>query len=187
MESQRILSILCDCSGSMHSMKAAMIESINDAFRHSADHFASGLLILFNSGNLKEIFVPDLSLFSLVDPLEIDCDNCSDLHDAIGAYLTEIVSGTRFPKETVHEVLIISDGADNSSKNFKKTAIRDLIMKARMSGQAEIYLMTTSPDFQRDADELGMNPDHAIHYTFTPEGLRHAILKGADFLLAKAS
>jgi hypothetical protein len=170
----------------MNGMKTAMIESINEAFRHSADHFASGRLILFNSRNQKEILVSDLAHFSPVDPEQIDCDYCSDLYDAAGAFLTDILSGNRFPEQTFHEVLIISDGADNSSTHFSKSAIRELIQKARLAGSMELYLMTTSADFRQDAEALGMNPDHAIHYSFTPEGLKHAIHKGAELLLAKA-
>ncbi len=185
MESQRILSILCDCSGSMTGLKSTMIESINEALRHSAEHFASGLLIMFNSQNQKEVFVPDLSHFTPINPEKFDCDHCSDLYDAVGEFLTDITSGNRFPDSALHEVLIISDGSDNSSKKFNRTTIRNLIEKARESGRAEVYLMTTSGEFRQEAESLGMDPKHAIHYSFTPEGIKHAIGKGADYLLAK--
>ena len=140
---------------------------------------------MFNSKNQKEVFVPDLAHFHPFHPDNFDCDNCSDLFDAVGEYLTDITTGKRYPDAASHEVLIISDGSDNSSKKFSRQTIKDLIQQVRLNGMAEIYLMTTSPDFRDEAESLGVHPKHAIHYSFTPEGIRHAIMKGSEFLMAK--
>lgn len=137
--------IIIDESGSMHSIKKAAIDSVNETIqtirsaqkRHeSQEHYVS--LVTFND-DVKSVYecVPADDVKELTaETYQPAC--CTALYDAMGISLNAL-------RKTVAEddkvlVTVVTDGYENSSKEYSGVAIKALVDELKEKGWVFAYI-----------------------------------------------
>ncbi len=183
MNTSKVFSVLCDCSGSMIGMKGTILESLSHSLPLLNTHYSSAEIVFYNSQEKKEVHFTTLDNPDISPLRTFNFDSNSNLFDTITDYLNSIITQKATGDDTHYSLLVLGDGSDNASSHYHKVDVKNAITELKKNGLLEVYYMSTSADFERDAESLGINPDHTIHFTFTNEGIKHAILNGTQFFL----
>ncbi|MBR3612087.1 MAG: VWA domain-containing protein [Bacteroidaceae bacterium] len=137
--------IIIDESGSMHSIKKAAIDSVNETIQsirsaqkkhESQEHYVS--LVTFND-DVKSVY----ECVSAYDVKELTAETyqpacCTALYDAMGISLNAL-------RKTVAEddkvlVTVVTDGYENSSKEYSGVAIKALVDELKEKGWVFAYI-----------------------------------------------
>lgn len=137
--------IIIDESGSMHSIKKAAIDSVNETIQsirsaqkkhESQEHYVS--LVTFND-DVKSVY----ECVSADDVKELTAETyqpacCTALYDAMGISLNAL-------RKTVAEddkvlVTVVTDGYENSSKEYSGVAIKALVDELKEKGWVFAYI-----------------------------------------------
>ena len=137
--------IIIDESGSMQSIKKAAIDSVNETIQtirsaqkkhEEQEHYVS--LVTFND-DVKTIYecVPVNEVTELTtDTYCPDC--CTALYDAMGASLNALRK--RVAEEDKVLVTVVTDGEENSSKEYNGKAIKALVDELKAKGWVFAYI-----------------------------------------------
>ena len=137
--------IILDESGSMHSIKKAAIDSVNETIQsiHSAqkrhesqEHYVS--LVTFND-DVKSVYdcVPADDVKELTaETYQPAC--CTALYDAMGISLNALRKTVT--KDDKVLVTVVTDGYENSSKEYSGVAIKALVDELKEKGWVFAYI-----------------------------------------------
>lgn len=101
------------------------------------------------------------------------------LLDAIGTTLTTV--GVRLADTPENDrpekvmVVINTDGAENSSKEYTRSVITEMIKTQRETYSWEFIFLGADIDAEREAVNLGMLKEQAFNYKHTGDGIRKAL------------
>ncbi len=125
------IDFVLDETGSMS--KQPTIEGFNDFIKEQKELPDECYMTLtkFNSLGVKTPY-DKLSIGS-VPPLSFLPDGCTNLYDVVGQRLSTPFTGKRM-------FVVLTDGADNSSREFNQQSISILISNARENGVKMMYL-----------------------------------------------
>lgn len=138
--------IILDESGSMHSIKRETIDSVNETVQtiraaqkkhEEQEHFVS--LVTFNSSAIKATYdcVPAMEVKELTDEQYIPYYS-TPLYDAMGQSLNalrpKVAAGDRVL------VTVITDGLENSSKEYNSNAVKALVDELKSKGWVFTYI-----------------------------------------------
>lgn len=162
---------ILDKSGSMESCRADTIGGFNSFVRRqrelNADNCIMSLYqfdnlyeVIYKNKNIKE--VPELSYESFQP------NGMTALLDAIGITINNIVQNN----DNII-VVILTDGEENSSENFRKNQINDLI-KAKKDSGWEIVFLGANQDAIKEAENLGIGGQSALTYSAEGHGTSNA-------------
>jgi hypothetical protein len=156
--------IIVDESGSMMSIEkqavSGMLEtlqSIKMSQKNTQDIVQTVTLITFNSNHLN--FIYNCTLPEGVDPLSIKYlpEGCTPLYDAIGSGISRIKEVAS--KEDGVIVTIITDGYENSSKEYTLSDIKRIIEQQKELGWTIALIGTSNLDVESMAKSMSIS-DH---------------------------
>ena len=169
--------IILDKSGSMDSIRQAAIDGFNETlagikkaqekFTDTQEHFVT--LLTFCDCEKKYVFdklpVENVRKLTLAD-YEPCC--CTPLYDAMGFTLTTMRNYVKDIEDSVVVVTIITDGLENASKEYKGSAVKQLVEKLKGEGCTFTY-MGANQDSVEVAFNLSIrnarNFDYSAHGT----------------------
>ena len=169
--------VILDKSGSMSSMRQAAVDGFNETlseikqaqqqFKDTQDHFIT--LALFCKHDVENVYdkvsvkdVPELTVEDLQP------GGTTPLLDAIGKTLTEIENHTKDMEDYLVVVTIITDGQENSSRQYNKEQIRKLIDSLKEKNWSFTFIGANKDSFSV-ARQLSI--DQARNFDATPKSM----------------
>jgi uncharacterized protein YegL len=145
--------LLLDESGSMESQKANVINGVNETIRMQRElQFEPVTLsiVKFNSVVLKvrSDNLWNVRHFTSVDYLP---NGQTALYDAIGSTIS------RYGDEIGTIMVIVTDGQENSSKEFTKQQMISMINKQRNTKNWNFIYLSEDPTTMRQGDSIGIS------------------------------
>jgi len=162
--------IILDESGSMSSIEKEAISGVNETIQticsaqnkfEDQEHIVS--LVSFNSGAVKSIY--DCIRVNEVKNLtnkEYVPNCCTPLYDAMGNALTKLRKKVAQDDKVL--VTIITDGYENSSKEYSGAAIKTLVESLRAKGWVFTYI-GANQDVEKVASSISINNVMKFHTT----------------------
>lgn len=140
--------IILDESGSMQSIKQATIQGFNEIVQTikgverqfpEQEHFVT--LVTFNSLGIKtKFFARKVKNLKEIDENTFQPDALTPLHDAIGISVNKLRQKIEKEKDCSVLVTILTDGAENDSKEYSHAAIKKLIEEMKGKGWTFTYI-----------------------------------------------
>jgi uncharacterized protein YegL len=163
MEKTEIIFIL-DRSGSMQMIRKDAIGGFNsyieDQKKEEGDAKVS--LILF-SGDYEVVYKgKDLKEVEPINESNYIPRGSTALLDAIGKTLNEDVVDQSFDK---HLVVIMTDGEENSSKEYTQEAIKKITEELRSTGKWEFIYLGANQDAFTVASNIGIATSNSLNFT----------------------
>ena len=172
---QEIVAII-DRSGSMIGKEEDTIGGINSTFevikeslqenetvRVSIKLFDHEEVMLVNSIDIKEI--------KPIEKHQYQPRGQTALYDAIGNTLSYFIEKKQNNQNAYTKCLIyiVTDGMENTSKNFNSNNLKDLITSAQKNYSIELIYLAANQDAIFEASKMGITPTHALNYSETKE------------------
>lgn len=166
--------IILDESGSMQGIKKEAIDSVNETVQtirsaekknEDQEHFVS--LVTFND-NIKTVYdcVPAREVDELTE--ETYCpDCCTALYDAMGISLNAL--RPKVVKDDRVLVTIVTDGCENSSREYSSKAIKALVDELKGKGWVFAYI-GANQDVEQVSASISIT--NAMVFHATSEGTR---------------
>ncbi len=174
--------LLVDRSGSMDKIITPTVSGLNE-FVGSQKHLpnaATTFITLHTFDDKYETPIPrtPLAQFPTITAVDIGPRGMTALYDAVGTMFTEI------PMMTPTTVVIVTDGEENASKEFKNRHIMDQITERRRLGWTFIFL-AANQDAIASGVSIGIPRATACTFNTTPDEVR-AAFRGASNVMARA-
>lgn len=180
------INIILDESGSMEPLTDDTIGGFNGFLRKqrelpgratvSLTKFNSGAKVIYTNVPLEQ--AGDLSR----ETYEPGAGTA--LLDAIGQAVNALKSALRETPEEERPAkvifLIMTDGQENSSREFGKRTIAEMIRRRREKDGWEFVFMGANVDAFAEAQALGIHRGNTIHYASSAEGTRSAFQRMSD-------
>lgn len=156
--------IILDESCSMHSIKQTTIQGFNEIVQTvkgiekehpQQEHFIS--VVTFNGIRQKLIhFMDPISALQQIDDSSYRPDASTPLFDAIGFGISKLKQG--FTNGTACNVLvtILTDGEENSSREYSVRTIKRMIEELKLNGWTFTYI-GTDHDVEKMASSISIN------------------------------
>lgn len=178
--------IILDKSGSMSCIRRAAIDGFNETlagikkaqekFAGTQDHFIS--LVTFCGCETKHIFdkTPVTEAHPLTENDYVPCCN-TPLYDAMGFTLTAMRKYVKEQEDAVVVVTIITDGMENSSKEYRGASIKALVEELRGEGWSFTYMGAN-----QDSVEVAMSLSirNARNFDYSDDGTRASMQKDSS-------
>lgn len=178
--------IILDRSGSMSSIRRAAVDGFNETlagirqaqekFADTQDHYVT--LVTFCSCTTKHVF--DKTPVAGTHPLELeDYAPCcgTPLYDAMGFTLTAMREHVKAIEDAVVVVTIITDGMENSSKEYSGHAIKSLVEQLRGEGWTFTYMGANQNSVEV---AMSLSIRNACNFNYSHEGTRSTMRKDSN-------
>lgn len=160
---------IIDRSGSMREIQADAIGGFN-AFLEKQKQLpgeAVLTLALFDHEYLTPVTAAPLQTVEPLTDQTFVPRGTTALYDAIGRTLTDLLA--RSPQRAI--VVILTDGAENASREFNRAQAKDLINRAQDKGYQVLYLAANQDAFQTGA-QIGVLQSATMNFDYTGAGVR---------------
>ena len=169
------VTIILDRSGSMNQIKSDVIIEFNrflDEFNSEKSRFS---LIQFNHkvesvyGNQK------VNTVNYLNDRNYNPSGTTALFDAIGETLNQkiqFLQAKKKPRKVI--IAIITDGIENSSIEYSRETIRDLITTCKEKLNWRILFFGANQDSILEGGKIGIDKDLRMSIKFSKEGMRQA-------------
>jgi hypothetical protein len=170
-ESNEPVEIVCiiDRSGSMESIKNDAIGGFNNFLseQKKQDGKAAMTIIQFDNEYIVQCSGKPIQEVQPFDDRTYVPRGSTALLDAIGRAIVEVKS--RNPKKVI--IMILTDGHENASHEFNKSAIKELIAECEKKEWCVIYLSADASAFD-DAGSIGIPMSNTTGFAGTARGAR---------------
>ena len=167
--------IIIDESGSMHTIKQAAIDSVNETIQtirsaqkkhENQEHFVT--LVTFNDDvkSVYECVLADEVKELTEETYQPNC--CTALYDAMGMALNSLRKKVAEDDKVL--VTVVTDGYENASKEYSGTAIKALVDELKSKGWVFAY-MGANHDVETFAASISIN--NTITFHANCEGVKH--------------
>lgn len=165
---------LLDSSGSMDSMGNEPIQATNRFIKEQKDTLPGdgSTFTLWKFNDKLEIVYDDIDL-GKIQPITsyIPC-GMTALYDAIGrAICTKMAK----PKHDNVICVILTDGQENSSQQYKNSQIRKMIQDAENDHDWKFIYLGANQDAFKEGSNIGVSQAACSSFVASPEGLSQAI------------
>ena len=168
---------ILDESGSMRHLKDSTISSFNEMLESQKNldtEFPAYLTTVVFSDNMKKIC--DHKEIHEVENMTSENYNpngCTALMDTLGKTINEM---SEINKDNDKNVIfiIITDGYENASREFKREDIKKMIKAKREMGWNFIFF-GANIDSNKEAGSLGIDKKYTSNFAATKEGMRDCI------------
>lgn len=174
MSKKLTIVVVLDRSGSMQSIKADTIGSFNEyvATVGKESPKSTLTLIIFDSQSIDTIYnnVPILQVVPLNDSTFIPRSS-TPLYDAIG-------QGVRFLDELKGKnpvLVIITDGEENSSREYRRETIKSLLDEKQEKSKWLVMYLGANQDAFAVGSSVGMKMANTMNFVATGRGMRSAV------------
>jgi hypothetical protein len=169
--------LLVDESGSMDHLAsdtrggfASYLDSLTAdkaaKYRVTVGLFNTDYRLLANASKLKD--TPRL------DETNYRPNNNTALLDAVGRIITDFERGTTLADGDRVLLVIMTDGEENSSREYKLDTIRQMITERQAGGRWGVIFIGSGIDAWAQAQGLGISRASTVSVDNTPEGTRSA-------------
>lgn len=165
--------VILDRSGSMESIAKEVINGFNSFVKEQQEQPGKARLTLVQFDDKYELNYEGVKL-SKVPALEFVPRNMTALYDAIGRTLNE--QGKRIVDEKWADLVIvniITDGAENASKEFDQPIIKEMVSKAEKDGWKFLF-MAANQDAFAAARSYGISGGLVGNFAATAKGTQMA-------------
>ncbi len=169
------ITIILDRSGSMESIANDAIGGFNSFLKHQQQQEGEARLSLVLFDTQYEVIhksVPLADVPLLTDQTFVPRGGTA-LLDAIGKTIHKMTDSfaARLPKARPENVIIaiLTDGEENSSREFTLSHINDLITAKKLQGW-EFLFLAANQDAIATAGRMNISASHAINFDATHEG-----------------
>lgn len=166
--------LILDESGSMTSIEKQAIDSVNETLQsirsaqlkyEDQEHFVS--FVTFNSDGIKTVLDrAEVLKAENITPAQFNPACCTPLYDAIGKSVIELKKSVAENDKVL--VTIITDGYENTSKEYSQANVKSLTEKLGKEGWTFAYI-GANQDAMAVSHSLGivnaMNFDATVHGT----------------------
>lgn len=169
--------IILDKSGSMSSISRQAVDGVNETLGSIRSSSQSKpeveqlvTIVAFCGCETKEIRATQpISEVSNIDYEEYSPCCMTPLYDAIGNTIGKVRKQMENEHNATASVTIITDGYENSSREFDATAITQLIDKCKAEGWLFAYI---GADHDVKSVAFSLNIDHHLQFDKSESGLR---------------
>ncbi len=175
-EPVQIICIL-DRSGSMHSLTNDVIGGYNSFLRKQRQESgqAEVTTVLFDDKYEKISDSVDLQEIKDLTSAEYFARGNTALMDAIGRTITETLANMEknqiCPAKRRVLILIMTDGLENASREFDKSAVKSLIESTTKNFEWNYEFIGANIDSAAEATSIGINADHSMDYEASGDGV----------------
>jgi len=163
--------VVLDRSGSMSNCVDQTIDALNGYLIGMQKENTEGVVTisLFDSQSITigidKVQIKDLSPldYSFLNPRA-----STPLYDAIGAAIYEH-SNYEVTKEDKKVLVIVTDGLENASREYKGEAIKKLVEEKEEAGWLIVYL-GSDHDIYKQTRMMGIGPERSIRYSKAKSG-----------------
>jgi uncharacterized protein YegL len=168
-----LICLILDCSGSMTNLRSDVIGGVNQ-FLEDQKKLPDPASIAFVKFNTEvERFRP-MTPLAWVQPLteaEYKPDGFTALLDAIGLTIVQLEKDWVAEKPDRAIFVLCTDGKENSSKEYKKAAIKEMIQSREASGLWSFIYLGANVDAFEEGQEMGFNRKNTAGYAATKQGV----------------
>jgi len=171
---QTLVNFILDETGSMSVCKEATISGFNE-YVDSLEKTAKDTLFSLTKFNSSKVDVVHknctLDKVERLNNNNYEPNDMTPLYDAIGTTVMEVTRELKEKKSKPNVLCVImTDGEENTSKEFTRQMITDLIKKKEKEGWTFIYL-GANQDSWANAQKFGMSKGNTMDYdtNFTME------------------
>jgi hypothetical protein len=173
-EEKSVVVFILDKSGSMMWMKDKAIEMFNEQLRVIQTETkvnTKGCLVTFNDKVDFDIWMEDYKGIPVLTGDKYQPNGSTALYDAIGHSICLLKEGmnTDDPKLTILFV-IVTDGEENFSKEFKQEMILKLTEDLQLTGRWTFVFTGCSETLLKDAKVMGLRGANVYHYAASAVG-----------------
>lgn len=176
--------MIIDQSGSMYSLTNDTIGGFNSMIQKFKDKKLTGRVstIFFNDKITTIHDRQDLDSVKDITSKEYVPSGTTSLLDAVGVSVTKL---SQYPdlqeaKDTQVIVVIITDGQENSSKEYSKANVKKVIEDRQNAGWHFVFL-GANIDAASEASSMGIKRENAVKYQNSSAGVRANYEAVADF------
>lgn len=165
------MGILVDRSGSMSTIAKDMQGGINTLLEEQklAHGYCEVTIAQFDTQ--YEVVTPAMDVRS-VFPYELHPRGGTALNDAMGKFITDIGAELRQRSEYLRPgkviIAVITDGYENSSKEWTTTKVKELIIRQREEWKWEFLFLGKDIDSFAVADSFGIHRDYTMDFRNAP-------------------
>lgn len=191
MTKNKITEIICivDKSGSMHSIKGDAIGGLNSFLdeQRKVEGRANITIALFSDDYELLADGVDLNDFAGLDNDNYKPSGLTALLDAIGKTITNVKDRQELiPVDKDYIVAILTDGHENASVEYNRSAVMNLINEKTESGWQFIYL-GANQDAIGEATSLGIKGMYAGNFVAKGDGASTAVLNASAMVTSYRS
>jgi uncharacterized protein with von Willebrand factor type A (vWA) domain len=170
----KILSILVDSSGSMIDMNPKeTVQSLNKNIQKIANDDTNIFVARFSDE--YELFIKNKKKNEVnIKEQDISPDGLTALYDGINFICKDISEEYGNSANNNTTIIILTDGAENSSQHTGIQDIRKLLSQKQENGWKFVFL-GANQDAITTGKNLGINKDSCCTYSATPGGLQSAL------------
>ena len=143
--------IIVDESGSMSHLREATLSGINETIatiRSAQEEFASTqehtlTLVTFDSGSNRpdvRTMIDNMPISEVKEFTNYMPNGCTPLYDAMGQSLTSLHNRIKGDSDATAVVTVLTDGLENSSKEWNASSLRHLIEQLKAEGWSFSYM-----------------------------------------------
>lgn len=163
------ITVVLDKSGSMSSIKDSTIKGYNTFLDKQREFKTKGnvTLVQFNSENYTKMDSETISKATELNSENYKPDGWTPLFDALGKTIKETGDRLRDSKEKPDKVVfvIITDGQENSSKEYKQKDIADMIEHQKTKYNWEFLYLGAKQDSFTEAGNIGLNYGQTMNFS----------------------
>lgn len=166
------ITVILDRSGSMSHIKESTIEGFNNFLEDQREEEGDARITLVQFNSEVETLWSDRPLDEApsLDEGHYIPKGSTALNDAVGEGIQEAKArAARSDQDRETLYVVITDGKENSSREFSHSDIQDMIESERDEGREFIFL-AANQNAMATADNYGMDPDKSLTYAHSDEG-----------------
>lgn len=167
------LVIVVDKSGSMYGLAGDTIGSYNSMIQEQKDPNKEGNVyvttVMFNQNSQKVHDRKDIKDVEKITRKEYSPGGCTALLDAVGGTITQLSANDSVRKNKVIFV-VITDGYENASREFKKEQIKKLIEEKTKEGWEFVFL-GANIDSVKESGNIGIMAERTRDFDASSDGI----------------
>jgi hypothetical protein len=171
----RIVFIL-DRSGSMSSIQSETIGGFNAFLKTQKEVPGKATVTLTQFDNQFQVDYKDIDI-KKVPELNFETfrpRGYTALYDAIGKTVSELKE-EKVAKNTKTILAILTDGAENASKEFTYGAVQNLLKDVQDNHDWEVFFIGANIDAKATAINLGIKVNNSVTFDYTAKGASDAL------------
>ena len=186
INTQEVVAII-DRSGSMSGKEEDTIGGINSTFEVIKESLQDNERVnvsikLFDHEEVMLVRSIDIKEVRPIEKRQYIPRGQTALYDAIGNSLNYFMKKKLKDPNAYTKCLVyvVTDGMENSSKNFNSSKLKELIKSAQENYNIELIYLAANQDAIFEASKMGIAPTHALNYAETAENSNSAYRSAAS-------
>lgn len=179
-----LIAVLLDRSGSMQSIKSDT-EGGFAAYLEQQREVPKTIEVTLAQFDTEYECVYANRPLAQVPPLDLQPRGMTALYDAVGKLITDV--GAELAQRPEHErpgtviVVVLTDGHENSSKEWTHLAVKSLITQQREVYSWDFLFLGANMDAVTIGTEMGFAPNQSITYAAAPKGVRAVFAAASSY------